>query len=223
VSAELVRVGELLSDPTRTGILTALLDGRARTGGELARHLEVAPSTVSEHLGKLLDGGFVRVEAQGRHRYWRLAGPAIAELLETIGAAAPAAVPPRVRAPAALAVARSCYDHLAGALAVAIFDRLLADGHLAEVRERLEITRGGTERLAALGVDTGALLATRRPVVRACLDWTERSHHLAGASGAALFETFQAKGWLRRGTRPRHVDLTDPGRRAFARHFGWRS
>jgi DNA-binding transcriptional ArsR family regulator len=222
MGARLEVVGRLLADATRAGVLVALLDGRARTGGELARHLHVAPSTISEHLGKLLDAGFVRVDAQGRHRYWRLASPTIAELLETIGATAPSTTLPRANAPAALIVARSCYDHLAGALAVATYDRLIADDHLAEDRDHLEITPRGIERLASLGVDASALIATRRPIARSCLDWTERTYHLGGAAGAALFETFQAKRWLRRGTRPRHVEITDTGRRAFARHFGWR-
>ena len=221
MSAELVRVGSILADETRAGVLVALLDGRARTGGELARYLGVAPSTVSEHLGRLLDSGFVRVDPQGRHRYWRLAGPGVAELLETIGARAPAAVVPDPRAPASLLVARSCYDHLAGALAVAIFDRFTIDGHVQAHGDGLELTTSGVEHLAALGVDTGAVLAGRRQTVRACLDWTERSHHLAGAAGAALFDRFLVQGWLRKGTRPRQVKVTAAGQRAFALLCDW--
>lgn len=220
---ELHTFGRLLGDRTRAGILTLLLDGRALTGTELARHLQVAPSTVSEHLGTLLDGGLVRVEAQGRHRYWRLAGPDVAELLETMGAAAPDVAPVPTRAPHALAVARSCYDHLAGSLGVAIYCSLEADGHLVDEGDRTSITPSGDERLAGLGVDVDALRAGRRPVARSCLDWTERSPHLAGAAGAALFDALLRRRWVRKAAQPRAVTVTDAGRRELEREFGWRT
>jgi DNA-binding transcriptional ArsR family regulator len=218
VATELVRIGVLLADRTRAEILTALLDGRAHTGSELARHIGVSASTVSEHLAKLLDAGLVRVEAQGRHRYWRLAGSAVAELLETVGAATATVMPPPPRAPHHLAVARTCYDHLAGALAVAVFDRLVTDGHLVHAGSDLTLTAAGVERLSSLGAHVAV---TSRPLARPCLDWTERTHHLAGDGGRALLDAFFANGWLRRGHRPRSVELTTPGREAFASHFGW--
>jgi DNA-binding transcriptional ArsR family regulator len=223
VASGLVRIGALLADPTRAQILVALMDGRARTGSELARHVGVAASTTSEHLGKLLDAALVCVEAQGRHRYWRLASASVAELLETLGASTSAVMPlpPAPRAPANLARARSCYDHLAGEIAVAIFDRLVADEHLAEVDHGLVVTPQGVERFASFGVDVAAMTSARRPLARACLDWTERKHHLGGAAGRALFDAFQTSGWLRRGRQPRTIHLTDTGRKALHENFGW--
>jgi DNA-binding transcriptional ArsR family regulator len=221
VASELVRIGALLADPTRAGILVALLDGRARTGSELARHVGVAASTASEHLGKLLDASMVRVEPQGRHRYWRLANASVAELLEALGASAAAVMPPAPRAPSSLVRARTCYDHLAGEVAVAIFDRLVADGHLAELDHGVAITPAGIERLTSLGVEVAELADAKRPQARACLDWTERRHHLGGAAGRALFEAFRGRRWLRRGRRPRSVEVTDAGRKALWANFGW--
>lgn len=228
MASELVRLGALLADPTRAELLGALMDGRAHTSSELARHVGVAASTTSEHLGKLLDASLVRVEPQGRHRYWRLAGPAVAELLEALEAGAavvmppPSPPPPAPRAPASLVRARSCYDHLAGELAVAIFDRLVADGHLAEADHGVVITPTGVEHFASLGVDVDELTRASRPLARACLDWTERRHHLGGSAGRALFESFQSRGWIRRGRRPRSIEVTDAGRDALHDSFGWR-
>jgi DNA-binding transcriptional ArsR family regulator len=221
VASELVRIGSLLADPTRAEILVALIDGRARTGSELARHVGVAASTVSEHLGKLLDASMVRVEPQGRHRYWRLAGPSVAELLEALGANAAAVMPASPRAPASLARVRTCYDHLAGELAVTIFDRLVADEHLVEVDDRLVITPAGTEHFASLDVDVAAISNGNRPLARPCLDWTERMHHLGGSAGRALYESFQSHGWIRRGQRPRSIEVTAAGRDELHRRFGW--
>jgi DNA-binding transcriptional ArsR family regulator len=223
MASQLVRLGALLADPTRAEILGALMDGRAHTSSELARHVGVAASTTSEHLGKLLDASMVRVEPQGRHRYWRLAGPPVAELLEAVEAGASVVMPgpPAPRAPASLVRARSCYDHLAGELAVAIFDRLVDDGHLTGVDHGVTVTAAGVERFASLGVDVAALATARRPLTRACLDWTERRHHLGGSAGRALFESFQSSGWIRRGRHPRSVEVTTPGRAALQKAFGW--
>jgi DNA-binding transcriptional ArsR family regulator len=211
----LTHIGALLADQTRSTMLTVLMDGRARTGGELARQVGVAPSTASQHLSRLLDAGFVAVEAQGRHRYFRLAGAEIAELLESLGALD--VPPPRnaigPRAPSDLQYARSCYDHLAGQLGVRIYDRLLADGHLRRSDDRLTITASGRAVLSELGVDLNALRGTSRPLARSCLDWTERRHHLAGAAGAALFQALLTRKWVVRGSRPRSVRITSVGQR----------
>ena len=211
-------LGALIADDTRAEILTALMDGRAHTGSELARHVGVAASTTSEHLSKLLDAGMVTVEPQGRHRYWRLASPEIAELLETLGAS-PGAAPDGPRAPAELAHARTCYDHLAGELAVAIFDALVGEGHLVEEDDRLVITTSGLVFFGAIGVDTEAIVTAKRPKARPCLDWTQRRHHLAGASGKAMLDAFLANGWVRRGPRPRSIRVTRIGREAIAAQF----
>ena len=217
-SAGLARIGSLLADDTRAEILCALVDGRAHTGGELSRHVGVAASTISEHLSELLDGDIVTVEAQGRHRYWRLADPRMAELLEELGAHA--TTPSDPKAPADLAQARTCYDHLAGELAVDIYDRLLANEHLRLDAGHLDIARSGFDLLAAVGVDTGAIRRATRAKARPCLDWTRRRHHLAGAAGRELLTTFTHNGWVRPGRRPRSIRITQTGRREISQAFG---
>lgn len=222
-ATRLTQIGALLADQTRSTVLTALMDGRAHTAGELARHAGVAPSTVSGHLSRLLDTGFVALEAQGRHRYFRLARPDVAELLESLGAAPVPELPSPATgptAPADLIHARSCYDHLAGALAVGLHERLLADEHLRAVDDQLTVTPSGDLLLAELGIDADALRGADRPMARACLDWTERRHHLAGAAGAALFEAFLARRWVVRGSRPRSIRVTAAGQRGLDTLFG---
>lgn len=194
------------------------MDGRAHTGSELSRHLGVAASTTSEHLSKLLDGGIVNVEAQGRHRYWRLADPRIAELLETFGAHATAPSDPKV--PADLAHARTCYDHLAGELAVQIYEQLVADDHLHLDDGHLEITATGFDLLATAGVDTEAIRRATRTKARPCLDWTQRRHHLAGAAGQELLVALRNNGWVQPGIRPRSIRISESGRTKIAQALG---
>lgn len=219
VPSRLAKIGAVLADETRAEILTALMDGCGRTAGELARFAGVAPSTGSEHLSKLLDAGLVVVEAQGRHRYFRIAGDEVATMLEGLGASPPVEAF-RSRAPAALTYARSCYDHLAGRLAVTIFDRLLGDGHLDLVDGHLHLSESGSTLLADIGIDTDALRREQRPTVRSCLDWTQRRHHLAGAAGAALLGVFLERQWVVRGIQPRSIRLTRQGRTALAEYLG---
>jgi len=219
----LAAVAALVGDPTRAGMLARMLDGRAHTTSELARDRGVALSTASQHLGRLVDGGLVEVVAQGRHRYHRLAGPEVAAVLERLHGLAAATAPVAVRAPAGLAFARTCYDHLAGTVAVAVHDRLLAAGALVGDDAGTRLTPAGEATVATLGVPAGAITdrATRgRPIARPCLDWTERRPHLAGRLGAALLDAFVAQGWVRRRPSSRAVDITTTGRRALAAHLG---
>ncbi|QLQ36133.1 ArsR/SmtB family transcription factor [Micromonospora robiginosa] len=209
----------LLADPTRAGFCLALLDGRAWTAGELARSAGVAASTASDHLTRLVRGGLLVEERQGRHRYVRLADPTVAHLVEDLAARAPApATPPRTlraaSAGAALAYARTCYDHLAGRLGVLLYDALLARGVL-DRSAGLTLTPTGTSWLDDLGVPVEPLRATRRPLVRDCLDWTERRPHLAGALGAALCVRLHHLGWTVPGT-GRSVRLSPTGRHELA-------
>jgi DNA-binding transcriptional ArsR family regulator len=214
----LAAVGTALGSPARAGIVGALMGGTAHTARELADHVQVTPPTASEHLGRLLDAGVVVVEAQGRHRYYRLAGPEVAHAIEALLVAVPPP-PERPRVPAAMAFARSCYDHLAGELGVRLCDRLVA-----ETGDEVDLTPEGRDLLAGWGVD----LADRRngsrdhrPLVRTCLDWTQRRHHLAGAAGAGMLATFLDRGWLRRHpARRRELHLTAAGRTALAAHLG---
>ncbi|MFC8619102.1 ArsR/SmtB family transcription factor [Micromonospora purpureochromogenes] len=217
----LADLAALLADDTRAGICLALLDGRAWTAGELARAAGVAPSTASEHLTRLVRGGLLVEERQGRHRYLRLAGPAVAQLIEDLaGHASPAPRPAgslRVAtADAALAHARTCYDHLAGRLGVRLRDALLTRG-LLDGADGLAVTAAGRGWLADLGV--APLHGGRRPLVRDCLDWTERRPHLAGALGAALCRRFAELGWTTRGT-GRSVRVTPAGVAALPEMLG---
>lgn len=212
----LATVAAALAAPARAEIVTALMAGTAHTGAELARHVGVAPSTASEHLGVLVATGLVAVEIQGRHRYFRLAGAEVATLVESMVATAPA--PPRPRPPR-LSAARSCYDHLAGELGVRVLDRLVELGAVEVAGEGAALTGAGRELLAGLGVDLPG--APSRAVVRTCLDWTERRHHFGGVVGAGLLATMLARGWLRRAARePRRLEVTATGRRGLAEELG---
>lgn len=223
-SIDITHVAGLLADSSRSTMLQALMDQRARTAGELARLAKIAPSTASQHLGRLVDSQLLVVEAQGRHRYYRLADHRVATLLESLMAFAPAPASAPVAPPAPnvgfdLRFARTCYDHLAGTLATALYDRLSTDGTLHKTSQGTALTPTGAQRLQALGIDTEALQAGRRPLARACLDWTERRHHLAGALGAALLDSFRARDWLIPRSAPRTLRLTTIGRQALANHF----
>jgi DNA-binding transcriptional ArsR family regulator len=210
----------LLADSSRSTMLQALMDQRARTAGELAHLAKVAPSTASQHLARLSDGGLLACEAQGRHRYYRLANPKVAALLESIMVFEPASAPIRPRHVGFdLCFARTCYDHLAGTVATALYERLVVDGALSVTADGITLTPAGAQRLQLLGIDADALRSGRRPLARACLDWTERRDHLAGALGAALLASFRTHNWvIPRGT-PRALRLTAAGRDALASHF----
>lgn len=213
VTAESVaRFAGLLADRTRVAMCLALLDGRAWTAGELAAGAGVARSTASEHLNLLVDAGLLAEERQGRHRYVRLAHPAAAQLIEDLGAVAGEPLRPTslrsVRVAHELAAARTCYDHLAGGLGVALLDALLACGCL-DATDGLSVTPPGRALLADL---LGELPASGpRPLLRSCLDWTERRHHLGGALGAALCSELLAREWVVRASRHRAVRLTPAG------------
>jgi DNA-binding transcriptional ArsR family regulator len=217
---DITGIAGLLADSSRATMLQVLMDQRARTAGELARLAKIAPSTASQHLGRLTDGDLLAVEAQGRHRYYRLADPRVAALLESMMTFTPTPIAVRTaNVGFDLRFVRTCYDHLAGTIATALYDRLVADGTLRVTSEGIALTPAGTQRLRSLGIDTETLQAGRRPLARACLDWTERRHHLAGALGAALLSSFRANDWLIPRSTPRALRLTAAGRQALANHF----
>jgi DNA-binding transcriptional ArsR family regulator len=197
-------VAAVLADDSRATMCLALVDGRAWTVGELARAAQIAPSTASEHVRVLTDAGFVRSLRQGRHRYVRLAGKEVADLIERLATHAGPEQPRGLRASVRarrLAAARTCYDHLAGRLGVALRDGMLAEG-LIDDTNGLAVTRRGRAALADLGVE---LPPTRRALIRDCLDWTERREHLAGALPAAILRRAVTAGWL---TRDPHRAIT---------------
>ncbi|MEU8383188.1 helix-turn-helix domain-containing protein [Streptosporangium sp. NPDC048865] len=224
----LAALAALLADDTRATFCLALLDGRAWSAGELARHAGVAPSTASEHLSQLVGGGLLAEERQGRHRYVRLAGPGVARLVEDLAAHAAhtgpgtaVARPATLRAASAaraLAGARTCYDHLAGRLGVTITDALTARGLLRQDTGFALSDEG----LAWFATELGARLpgGGRRPVARPCLDWTERRHHLAGTAGAVLCATALERGWVSRIGSGRALKVTGAGHEALARLLG---
>jgi hypothetical protein len=192
-----------------------MLDGRAWTSGELAAHAGVAPSTASEHLSRLVAGGLLVERKQGRHRYVQLADQRVAQLLEDLVAHVEPARPARTlratTASAALARGRTCYDHFAGRLGVAITDAMTAKGFLDQT-DGFTVTEAGVAWLTGpLAADPAALRTTKRPLGRPCLDWTERRTHLAGTAGAHLCHHFQARGWVRRTGTTRAVRVTPSG------------
>jgi DNA-binding transcriptional ArsR family regulator len=221
VSSEsrLAATAALVGDPARAAMLSALMDGRALTASELARCARITPQTASEHLAKLAAAGMLAVAKQGRHRYHQLASPEVAALLESILALArpgPVLVGPADRA---MRRARTCYDHLAGELAVQITDRMIARGLLELAPDGGALTERGELFLADLGVELAPGPRAARRFCRPCLDWSERRPHVAGAVGNALCRLYFARGWLRRVRDSRAVTVTPLGQRGFHRAF----
>ncbi|UIJ74017.1 ArsR family transcriptional regulator [Aurantimonas sp. HBX-1] len=211
----------LMGDPARANMLAALMGGVALTAGELAAHAGVTPQTASGHLARLQDGGLLAVERQGRHRYFRLASPQIAEALEGLMALSSASGPSRVRGPrdAAMRLARSCYDHLAGRLGVAIADALQRQGFI-HIDDGIGIVSDeGRRFLSDFGIDVDTFGAGKRPLCRTCLDWSERRAHLAGRLGAAILDRSIALGWLVRVPASRTLRISHAGERGFAGTF----
>lgn len=200
---DLAAVAVLIGDPARAAMLNALATGLALPVGELARQAGVKPATATVHLRRLVEGGLVKVRAQGRHRYHELAGPQVATALEALAQIAPPATVRSLREHTAalkLAEARTCYDHLAGRRGVELRDQLLAADAIRQVDDRDHvITHSGRALLLALNIDAERLGSGRRVFARSCIDWTQRRPHLAGALPAALTVRFLELGWLSRG------------------------
>jgi DNA-binding transcriptional ArsR family regulator len=217
-------IGELLGDLARADMLVALLDGRTRTAGELAFVSNVSAQSASGHLAKLVAGGLLAVRSSGRHRYFSLAGPEVANALEALGVIAttkPTIHAIRPRADAEMYAARTCYDHLAGRIAVELARKMEEEGGIRAGGERdYELGRRGKEYFAKLGIDVDELRGLRRSFARQCMDWTERRPHVAGALGAAICARFVAAGWIVPGRDTRAVRITHRGAREFRKRFG---
>lgn len=239
--ADVARIAALIGDRARARVMMTLLDGRALPAGVLAAEAGVAASTISAHLARLVDAELLTAERQGRARYFRLAGSSVAEALEAIARISP---PEPIRSlrqgtrAHALRRARTCYNHLAGRLGVTVMAGLLERGiltggdgqHHAESagRDRLSapgsdlnygLTAAGRRELTGFGLDLAAV-ERQRPALRYCLDWSEQRHHLAGPLGTALTSRLLDLGWIRRGTHPRAVLLTEAGLDGLRRAFG---
>jgi DNA-binding transcriptional ArsR family regulator len=207
-------VAALLGDPTRATMLDALMDGRARPAGELARRAGIAPSTASEHLARLVAGRLLVVEPTGRERRYRLASAEVAEVLEALSRLGSEEPVSSLRAASrrdALQAARTCYDHLAGRLGVAVTEALVARDVLRVHDGSFELSADGEAFLADLGVDIAGARARKRVFARMCLDWSERRPHLAGALGAALADAVLDHGWVRRRPNDRALSITPSG------------
>src|SRR5215831_1756198 len=218
----IVRIAALVGDHARAEILTALMGGEALTATELAGVAGVTKQTVSTHLAKLVDARLLAVECQGRHRYFRLAERDVADLLESLMGVAYRAGAVRIRSSPrepALRKARVCYDHLAGDLGVLVFDSLDRRRWLRSRGAALELTPDGRRFCREFGIDVDALARQRRPLARACLDWSVRRHHLAGAVGAAVLDSCIGLGWARRAKGSRVVVFSDAGERALRERF----
>ena len=240
--ADIAAVAGLLAEPARARIAMALADGRALPASVLAREAGVAASTASGHLARLCDGGLLRAERHGRHRYFRLSGPEAARAIEALARVAPPAPVRSLREGTrahAVRTARLCYDHVAGRLGTALMSALLTRGALTggdgrhdpatAVADRLaapgrdldyRLTPAGAALLGELGVDLDGVAAGRRPAIRYCVDWSEQRHHLGGALGAALAARLLELTWLRRAPAGRALLLTDAGRDGLARELG---
>jgi DNA-binding transcriptional ArsR family regulator len=219
---DISRIAALIGNPANANMLMALMAGPALTATELAQEAGVRPSTVSGHLAKLEKAGLVETARQGRHRYFRLADPDVAYALEGLMPVAARAGLMRVRTgprDPELRRARSCYDHLAGHLAVAMFDRFTERRLLARNGDDLHLTGDGRRFFTASGIDVDALAKGRRVACRCCLDWSERKYHLGGTLGAAILRRIVEKGWAVRETRTRIVRFSPGGERKLAAWF----
>jgi DNA-binding transcriptional ArsR family regulator len=241
--ADIAKVGALVADPARARILLALGDGRALPASVLADEAGVAASTASAHLSKLVDGRLLTVERHGRHRYFALAGPSVAALIEAMAEVAPPASVRSLRQGThahAVRSARTCYDHLAGILGTQLMASLLEHGLLTggdgifdrerARKDRLSsrgfdfdyrLTEHGVDELEDFGIDLAKLHSRPRPLIRYCVDWSEQRHHLAGSLGAALAERMFERRWVTRARRGRAVHVTEAGADGLRERFGF--
>jgi DNA-binding transcriptional ArsR family regulator len=218
-------VASLLADASRAAMLWSLADGRVRPASELAAIGRIRPSTASAHLARLVDGGLLVVERRGRQRFYRMANPQVAVALEAVaGVGDPGRTPTAgraVRVPLGLALARSCYDHIAGRVSVLLADALVAAGCLRLAGREFSLGPHAARVLGDLGLDIAVLAreaaVRRRPLARTCLDWSERRYHIAGVLGAALLGRVLSLEWMARTARSRALSITPEGRRALRR------
>ena len=225
-AANMVEVAALVGDTARATMLAALMGGQALTSSELAHLARVSRPTASGHLTKLANARLLAVTSKRRNRYYRIASPLVAKMLESIKAVAAIEVParhqPRSAQDDALRFARTCYDHLAGRLGVAIADALVAKKYVALNDDGGELTPGGKRFLAKFGATLHSTVGSRRIFCRPCLDWSERRYHIAGLVGAEICRCCQDKGWVRRQRDSRAITMTPAGRRGLRETLGVR-
>ncbi|SEI20823.1 ArsR family transcriptional regulator [Pseudomonas fuscovaginae UPB0736] len=219
----LAAVAGAIADPARARMLCSLLDGHARTATELAAVADIGASSASGHFLRLREQGLVEMLVQGRHRYYRLANPQVARALEALLAISARDVAPfQPATPSALRQARTCYDHIAGEVAVRLHDALLRENWIEAAGKDYCLTEQGASAFARLGIDVEAVSRQRRRLAYPCLDWSERSPHIGGALGAALLELLLKRGWVNRHLDSRALSLTPQGSKGLASAFGMR-
>ena len=219
----IAEIAALVGDPARATMMASLLDGRARTAGALARAARITPQTASTHLAKLTGAGLLAMTQAGRHRHFRLASPAVGDMVDGIVAVALLKRPrrrPLSRQARALEEARICYGHLAGRLGVALTDAFVGREYLALHGEGAEVTAAGVRAFTALGIELPRARPARRRVARLCLDWTERRPHVAGPIAAAMTRRYFELGWIDRVKDSQAVGVTPAGQRGFLQAFG---
>jgi DNA-binding transcriptional ArsR family regulator len=219
-SAKLAVVAACAGDPARASMLQLLMDGRAFTAGELSAAAGVTAQTASGHLARMVDAGLLTVASQGRHRYYRLSSPLVAQMLEGMMVVAASNAVMTGPGNAAMRKARSCYDHLAGKLGVGIADRLVEAGHVTLTDEGGEVTPSGKMFFMRLGIDVAT--PSHRVFCRPCLDWSERRYHLAGVLGDRIMHFCFDEGWVKQKPKDRVVEITPLGVRKFREVFGLR-
>jgi DNA-binding transcriptional ArsR family regulator len=224
---DLSRIANLMADRTRARMLWMLIDGTSRPAGELAFGANVSAQSASGHLAKLVAGGLLKADAQGRHRYFRISGPEVAAVIEGLASLSAVAPPRSPRAPlptpatpVAFLQARTCYGHLAGEMAVKLLEAMLASRWLTADGRDYSVTQTGHKRLLSLGIDSVSLKQPRRVYARACVDLTQRRAHLGGMLGEALLNAFQVKGWVLRHRNSRVVTITPKGCQGIQRALG---
>jgi DNA-binding transcriptional ArsR family regulator len=221
----ITRIAAAIGDPVRAEMLTALMGGRALTATELATHTGITKQTGSSHLRRLLDAHLITMHAQGRHRYFAIANEDVAQLIERMTGIAADAKAVRLRTgprEPALRKARVCYDHLAGELAVSMYEAFMQRRWLDFQHQSLALTDEGQASMLRAGIDLDRTRAQKRLLCRVCMDWSERRNHLAGALGAAILDRIIERGWVRRERASRLIVFRPGGERAFLRAFGMR-
>ncbi len=222
ITNEFAKITALIAEPARATMLWSLLDGRAYTASELAIVADVSPQSASNHLGKLADNNLVSIEKQGRHRYYQLANPEVAYVIESI--ANLIQMPKQAHnaisnATAGITYARTCYDHLAGKVGVHLTQSLLDIGWLVVNGKSYRVTKSGQKGFGLMGIDLEELEKSKRSFAHQCLDWSERKHHLAGALGAAVLAKMIEKDWIRRKSNSREVIITHLGQEKIQKLF----
>ena len=218
---QFVKIASLIGDPTRAVIMWTLLDGKAFTATELAIGANTSPQNISMHLAKLLDAGLLCVEKQGRHKYYRFSNKETAYAIEAMASLIPPAAPQKKTSEkhSSIKHCRTCYDHLAGKIGVAVAESLLQQKIILDLDNKFEVSQEGTKWFSDFGINLDEIKKQRRLFLKPCLDWSERKNHIAGSLGASLLNKMIADDWLRRTKDSRAIQITGKGEKELLKHF----